>query len=127
VKTKILETVYCWEELFRPHEDLLPLFFQFYAGILRNGFDIPHDYKSVFRPEQLKVYKKPEVNQPRASEGKSGASSKPAPAPTASEKKTFEEIREELILTNVPGGSDRKSSTMLTPRTLSRTTGCCLR
>ena len=54
VKQKILETVFCWEELFRPHEDLLPLFFQFYAGLLRNNFEIPHDYRSVFRPAMLK-------------------------------------------------------------------------
>ena len=61
VKNKIMETIFCCEELFRPHEDLLPLFFHFYAGLLRNGFDIPHGYKSPFRPTQLKQYKKPQA------------------------------------------------------------------
>lgn len=104
VKTKIMETVYCWQELFRPHEDLLPLFFQFYAGMLRNGFDIPHDYKSPFRPAQLKQYKKPQpqnVGIPKVTiQNSNPYQSKPSPAPTAVEQKTFEEIREKLILTN---------------------------
>ena len=58
VKNKIMQTIYCWEELFRPHEDLVPLFFQFYAGVLRQEFAIPHDYVSPYRPAQLKQYKK---------------------------------------------------------------------
>ena len=60
VKEKILQTIFCWEELFRPHEDLLSLFFQFYAGVLRNNYEIPHDYVSPFRPAKLKEYKKRE-------------------------------------------------------------------
>lgn len=35
VKTKMLETIKSWDDLFRVNEDLLPMFFQFYAGILR--------------------------------------------------------------------------------------------
>lgn len=49
-----MQTIYCWEELFRPHEDLLPLFFTFYAGLLRNNFEIPHGYVSPYRPAKLK-------------------------------------------------------------------------
>lgn len=86
-KSKVMETVYCWEELFRPHEDLLPMFFQFYAGLLRNNFEIPHDYKSPFRPAQLKQYKKPE--QPKNPNEKKPVSQKSI-APTITEKKTFE-------------------------------------
>lgn len=82
-----METVYCWEELFRPHEDLLPMFFQFYAGLLRNNFEVPHDYKSPFRPAQLKQYKKPE--QPKNPNEKKPTSQKSI-APTVTEKKTFE-------------------------------------
>lgn len=50
--------VRCLDELFRPHEDLLPLFFQFYAGMLKKGFEIPHDYVSPYRPKELKTYTK---------------------------------------------------------------------
>ena len=35
VHTKILQTIKVWEEMFRPHDDLLPMFFQFYAQILK--------------------------------------------------------------------------------------------
>jgi hypothetical protein len=52
-----LQTIKCWEELFRPHEDLLPMFFQFYAGVLRKGFPIQKDYVSPHRPKDFKVQK----------------------------------------------------------------------
>lgn len=91
VKAKIMESIYCCEELFRPHEDLLPMFFQFYAGLLRNGYDVPHDYKSVYRPAQLKQYKKPETigAKTRPTE-KSSLAPQPKQAPSLSEQKTFE-------------------------------------
>jgi hypothetical protein len=57
VKTKILQTVKCWEELFRPHEDLLPMYFQFYAGLLRKEFPIQNDYTSPHKPKNFKFYK----------------------------------------------------------------------
>ena len=55
---KILQTVRCWEELFRPHEDLLPMFFQFYAGLLRKEFPIQMNYVSQHRPNNFKIYQK---------------------------------------------------------------------
>ena len=58
VHNKILQTVRCWEELFRPHEDLLPMFFQFYAGLLRKDFPIQANYVSPYRPKDFKIYKK---------------------------------------------------------------------
>ncbi len=58
VHAKILQTIRCWEELFRPHEDLLPMFFQFYAGLLRKDFPIQANYVSVYRPKDFKIYKK---------------------------------------------------------------------
>jgi hypothetical protein len=56
--------------------------------MLRNGFDIPHDYKSQFRPAQLKQYKKPSLNNnPGYNQkiSKTGSSSyeKPSIVPTA--------------------------------------------
>jgi hypothetical protein len=84
--------VYCWEELFRPHEDLLPLFFQFYAGVLRNGYDIPADYRSRFRPATFREYKKPAPTTVESSNGKARTvrKEKESPAPSTSELKTFE-------------------------------------
>jgi len=67
------------------------MFFQFYAGLLRNGYDIPHDYKSVFRPAQLKQYKIPETVGSKAKPTeKPSQSSKQRQAPSLSEQKTFE-------------------------------------
>lgn len=60
VQTKILQTIKCWDELFRPHEDLLPMFFQFYAGLLRKEFPIQNNYVSPHRPKDFKIYKKAE-------------------------------------------------------------------
>jgi hypothetical protein len=60
VHAKILQTIRCWEELFRPHEDLLPMFFQFYAGLLRKDFPIQTNYVSPYRPKDFKIYKKSE-------------------------------------------------------------------
>lgn len=78
------------------------MFFQFYAGLLRNGFDIPHDYRSIFRPAQLKQYKKPEVVGTSSKQSsKPSQSQSQKPVASISEQKTFEEIREKLILTNV--------------------------
>jgi hypothetical protein len=57
VKTKIMQTVKVWEELFRPHEDLLPMYFQFYAGLLRKEFPIQNNYVSPHRPKDFKIYK----------------------------------------------------------------------
>lgn len=67
------------------------MFFQFYAGLLRNGYDIPHDYKSVFRPAQLKQYKKAEIvgSQAKPAE-KSSQAPKQKQAPSMTEQKTFE-------------------------------------
>lgn len=70
VQTKILQTVKCWEELFRPHEDLLPMFFQFYAGLLRKEFPMQKDYVSPHRPHDFKV-QKPKKEQKRSEEEKS--------------------------------------------------------
>lgn len=58
VKVKALQTIKCWEELFRPHEDLLPMYFQFYAGILRKEFPIEKNYLSPYKPKDFKIYKK---------------------------------------------------------------------
>lgn len=55
VHTKILQTAKCWEELFRPHEDLLPMYFQFYAGLLRKEFPIQKDYVSPHKPKDFKI------------------------------------------------------------------------
>lgn len=60
VHEKVLQTVRCWEELFRPHEDLLPMFFQFYAGLLRKEFPIQMNYVSKHRPNNFKIYQKKE-------------------------------------------------------------------
>ncbi len=38
VHDRILKTIFSWDELFRPHEDLLPLFFHFEAGLMRKNF-----------------------------------------------------------------------------------------
>ena len=97
-----MQTIYCWEELFRPHEDLLPLFFQFYAGLLRQNFDIPHGYTSPFRPAELKKYLKKQQEKKKTESTRK----KSIPEPSYNEKKTFEEIREKLILTNVPYQED---------------------
>lgn len=68
VQTKILQTIRVWEELFRPHEDLLPMFFQFYAGVLRKEFPVDHEYVSKHKPKNYKVIKKVE-KKPTESEG----------------------------------------------------------
>ena len=67
------------------------MFFQFYAGLLRNGYDVPHDYKSVFRPAQLKQYKKPEnIGTKTRPAEKSSQAPKQKQAPSITEQKTFE-------------------------------------
>jgi hypothetical protein len=86
VQAKVLQTIRCWEELFRPHEDLLPMFFQFYAGLLRKEFPIQNSYVSPYRPKDFKIYKK---SEPKKQEEQK-KQSKPAVQPTKSEQKTFE-------------------------------------
>lgn len=86
VQTKVLQTIRCWEELFRPHEDLLPMFFQFYAGLLRKEFPIQNGYVSPYRPKDFKIYKKTEPKKQEEHK----KPSKPAVQPTQSEQKTFE-------------------------------------
>ena len=53
VQIKILQTIKVWEELFRAHDDLLPMFFQFYAQILKKEFPIQKDYVSAHRPKDF--------------------------------------------------------------------------
>ena len=55
IQTKILQTIKVWEELFRPHDDLLPMFFQFYAQILKKEFPSQKDYVSPHRPKDFKI------------------------------------------------------------------------
>lgn len=58
--------------------------------MLRNGFDIPHDYKSPFRPAQLKQYKKaPSLSVGQKVE-KRPSNEKPNVGPTVLEKRAFE-------------------------------------
>ena len=56
VSNKILSTVKCWEELFKPHQDLLPMFFQFYDGLVKKGYDTKKDYVSPYRQKKKKKY-----------------------------------------------------------------------
>jgi len=91
VHTKILQTVKCWEELFRPHEDLIPLFFQFYAGLLRKEFKIQNNYSSPHKPSDFKVYKQIAPKKSISEDNRDKTlKEKPKVEATKSEQKTFE-------------------------------------
>lgn len=56
VAQKILQFIKSEYELFKPHQDLLPTFFQFYEGLIKKGYDKKADYVSPYRPAELKKY-----------------------------------------------------------------------
>ena len=56
VSQRILEFVKAEYEVFKPHQDLLPTFFQFYEGFLKKGYDQKGSYVSPYRPKELKKY-----------------------------------------------------------------------
>jgi hypothetical protein len=89
VQVKVLQTVKVWEELFRPHEDLLPMYFQFYAGLLRKEFPIQNNYVSPHRPKDFKIYKKAEPKKQEENRDRP-TKEKPKVEPTKVEQKTFE-------------------------------------
>jgi|JI9StandDraft_1071089.scaffolds.fasta_scaffold1015014_1 hypothetical protein len=82
VQTKVLQTVKCWEELFRPYEDLLPMYFQFYAGLLRKDFPIQKDYVSPHRPKDFKVQRQKQEQQKKQEEYRARPSKEKAVEPT---------------------------------------------
>lgn len=89
----------CWEELFRPHQDLLPMFFQFYDGLQKKGYENKSDYVSPYRPKELKKY----PSKPNPAEQRK----QPAPAQRLSEPTTvamdpqsLSSVREQISLTN---------------------------
>ena len=89
VQTKVLQTIKVWDELFRPYDDLLPMFFQFYAQILKKEFPIPKDYVSIHRPKDFKQRQEKKKEEKRREESKTRPA-KEKVGPTRSEQKTFE-------------------------------------
>lgn len=87
VQTKILQTVKCWEQLFRPHEDLLPMYFQFYAGLLRKEFPIQKEYVSPHRPKDFKIQK--QRQEQKKQEERARSTKEKVAEPTKSEQHTF--------------------------------------
>ena len=81
------------------------MYFQFYAGLLRKEFPIDNKYVSPHRPQGFQVRKPP----PKKEEpGQPQKVRKQPVKPTATEQKTFEEIRNKLMLINVGMFGSRK-------------------
>lgn len=100
VHEKVLKTVKVWDQIFRPYEDLLPMYFQFYAGLLRKQFPINHTYNSPYKPKDFNLNRK--VEKKERVERQGGKIEKTEkPQLSMNEQEMFESIRMKIILTNV--------------------------
>lgn len=90
----------CWEELFKPHQDLLPMFFQFYDGLVKKGFDTKKEYVSPYRPKELKKYPSKAEQQKKTSSSTAARTDSKQEKFSAGGAQSISSLREQIVLTN---------------------------
>jgi hypothetical protein len=76
------------------------LFFQFYDGLLKKGYDTKKDYTSPYRPKELKKYPSKAEQQKRTSNTTTKSRSESKSEKPIGTQQSVSALKEQIILTN---------------------------